>query len=242
MLLNLLQRSTHARKLLFEHVPKCGGTSMSDYFRRHYVVSATFDRYGARPHEQEEFLALPETARHSYEFVLGHGVHPLLDHCDPGMVAVTMLREPVARIVSHYYFVKATPGHYLHDRVMREQMSLREYAASGISNELRNDMVCRFLGVTPDEAEADPEGSVDAAWNVLQERYDVVGVLERLAPAMEAIRAAAGLSDRWKDRRINRTKGRVPIEKVSAEDRRVIEAHNALDIELYRRVEAVAPK
>jgi hypothetical protein len=34
----------------------------------------------------------------------------------------------------------------------------------------------------------------------------------------------------------------VPIEKVSAEDRRVIETHNALDIELYRRVEAVAPK
>lgn len=242
MLLNLLQRSTHARKLLFEHVPKCGGTSMSDYFRQHYVGSATFDRYGARPHEQEEFLALPEFARYSYEFVLGHGVHPLLDYCDPGMVAVTILREPVARIVSHYYFVKATPGHYLHDRVMRERMTLGEYAASGISSELRNDMVCRFLKVTPDEAEADPEGAVDAAWGVLQERYGVVGVLERLAPAMEAIRAAAGLSDRWKDRRINRTKGKVPIEKVSAEERRVIEAHNKLDIELYRRVEAVAPR
>jgi hypothetical protein len=158
------------------------------------------------------------------------------------MVAVTILREPVARIVSHYYFVKATPGHYLHDRVMREQMTLRDYAASDISTELRNDMVCRFLGVTPDEAEADPEGSVDAAWDVLQSRYDVVGVLERLAPAMEAIRVAAGLSNRWKDRRINRTKGRMPIEKVTAEDRRVIEAHNALDIELYRRVEAAAPR
>jgi hypothetical protein len=53
---------------------------------------------------------------------------------------------------------------------------------------------------------------------------------------------AAGLSNRWKDRRINRTKGRMPIEKVTAEDRRVIEAHNALDIELYRRVEAAAPR
>lgn len=242
MLLNLLQRSTHARKLLFEHVPKCGGSSMSDYFRRHYVVSATFDRYGARPHEQEEFLALPEPRRHAYEFVLGHGVHPLLEHCDPGIVAVTILREPVARIVSHYYFVKATPGHYLHGRMMADKMTLRDYAASGISNELRNDMVCRFLGVTPEEAEADPEGAVDAAWGVLQDRYDVVGVLERLAPAMEAIRAAAGLSSRWSDVRINRTKGKVPIEKITAEDRCVIEDHNALDIELYRRVEAVAPR
>jgi hypothetical protein len=223
-------------------VPKCGGTSMSDYFRRHYVVSATFDRYGARPYEQEQFLALPEPERHAYEFVLGHGVHPLLDHCDPGIVAVTILREPVARIVSHYYFVKATPGHYLHRRVMASGMTLRDYAASGISNELRNDMVCRFLGVTPEEAEADPEGAVDAAWDVLQDRYDVVGVLERLGPAMEAIRVAAGLSSRWSDVRINRTKGKVPIEKITAEDRCVIEEHNALDIELYRRVEAVAPK
>ncbi len=241
-MIRLLQRSTHARKLLFEHVPKCGGTSMSDYFRRHYAANATFDRYGARPHEQEEFLALPEPDRHAYEFVLGHGVHPLLGYCDPGIVAITILREPVARIVSHYYFVKATPGHYLHKQVMASEMTLGDYAASGMSNELRNDMVCRFLGVTPEEAEADPEGAVDAAWDVLQDRYDVVGVLERLAPAMEAIRLAAGLSSRWSDVRINRTKGKVPAEKISAEDRRVIEEHNALDIELYRRVEAVAPR
>lgn len=242
MLLNLLRRPTHTRKLLFEHVPKCGGTSMSDYLRRHYPARMTYDIYGRRPHELQTFMGLPEPERHAYELILGHGVNPLLDHCDPGMVAVTILREPVARIVSHYYFVKATPGHYLHKQVMAEQMTLSDYAASGISPELRNDMVCRFLNVTPDEAAADPEGSVDAAWNALQERYDVVGVLERLAPAMEAIRLAAGLSSRWKDRRINRTKGRVPIEKITADDRRVIEAHNALDIELYRRVEAVAPR
>jgi hypothetical protein len=242
MLLNLLQRPTHASKLFFEHVPKCGGSSMSDYFRRHYPARLTYEIYGRRPDEQQAFIELPEPVRHAYEFILGHGVRPLLDHCDPGMVAVTIVREPVARIVSHYYFVKATPGHYLHKHVMAEQMTLRDYAASEISTELRNDMVRRFLGTSAGMVEQSPQQAVETAWAELQQRYRVVGVLERLAPAMEGIRAAAGLSDRWKDRRINRTKGKVPIEKVSAEDRRVIEAHNALDIELYRRVEAVAPR
>lgn len=229
------------RPLLFEHVPKCGGTAIRTYLERHYARPQIYDVYERRPREREVFRSLPEAQRHAYGLVIGHGIHGLLDWCRPDIVAATVLRKPVERIVSHYYYVRERPEHYLHEAVVGRNLSLGEYAASNLSIELRNNMVCRFLGVEPDEAERDPQRSVDTAWDILRSRYRVVGVVERLSPAMHAIREAVGLGRVWSGERTNRTRNRAPIEGVSVEDRRVIEAHNALDIELYQRVAEVAP-
>jgi len=229
------------RALLFEHVPKCGGTAIRKYLERHYRPRQIYGVYDRRPGEREAFRSMPESQRHAYELVIGHGVHELLDWCRPDTLAATILRRPVERIVSHYYYVRERPEHYLHEAVVGRNLSLGEYAASNLSIELRNNMICRFLGVGPEEAERDPQRSVDTACEILRSRYRVVGVVERLSPAMHAIREAVGLRRVWSGERTNRTRSRPPIEDVSAEDRRMIEAHNALDIELYRRVAEVAP-
>lgn len=231
----------HPRPLLFEHVPKCGGSAIHEYLRRHYAPRQIYEVYDRRPREREAFRSMPEPQRHAYGLVIGHGVHELLESCRPDIVAATVLRKPVDRIVSHYYYVRERPEHYLHEAVVGRDLSLGEYAASNLSIELRNNMVCRFLGVGPDEAERDPQRSVDTAWETLRARYSVVGVVERLTPAMNMIRQTLGLRRVWSGERKNRTRNRPPIEEVSAEDRRVIEAHNALDMELYRRVAEIAP-
>lgn len=228
-------------KLLFEHVPKCGGTATRVFLERQYARRSIYSVYDRRPGERETFKALPESQRHAYDLIIGHGAHDLLDWCAPDIVAATVLRQPVDRIVSHYYYVQERPEHYLHEAVVSRKLSLREYAASNLSIELRNNMVCRFLGIGPDDAERDPARSVDAAWEMLRSRYRVVGVVERLGPAMNAIREAVGLVGAWSGERTNRTKNRRPLEALSSEDRRVIEEHNALDVELYRRVAEVAP-
>lgn len=229
------------RTLLFEHVPKCGGTAIRRYFERHYPRRRIYDVYDRRPVERETFKALPESRRRAYDLVIGHGVHDLLDWCGPDTIAATILRDPVERIVSHYYYVRERPEHYLHDPVVRRNLSLGEYAASNLSLELRNNVVCRFAGLGPDEAEREPQRSIDAAWEILRSRYRILGVVERLGPAMDVIREAVGLRAAWSGERANSTRNRPPIEAVSAEDRRVIEMHNALDIELYRRVAEIAP-
>jgi hypothetical protein len=232
---------SRVRKLLFEHVPKCAGTAAMKYLERQYARRRTYTVYDRRPNECETFQRMPADERHRYDLVIGHGAHRLLDWCAPDAVTATVLRQPVDRIVSHYYYVLEQHDHHLHDTVVGRKMSLRDYVESGVSDELRNYMTCRFLGVSPTEAERDPGRSVDRAWEILQSRYRVVGVVERLPPAMEAIRTAIGATAAWTNTRTNTTVGRRPIDSIAAEDRRAIADRNALDVELYRRAAEAAP-
>jgi len=229
------------RKLLFEHIPKCAGTAARGYLQRHYRRLATYQTYGWKPDEIDGFKRLPDSRRHAYDLIIGHGAHELLDWTAPDTIAATILREPVDRLLSHYYYVREKPEHYLHAAVAAGNLSPGAYVAAGLSDELRNHMVCRFLGVRPEVAERDPGRAVDAAWDVLNNRYRIVGIAERLDAAMEVIRTAVGFHGRFSVKRINRTRNRRPTTILSPEDRRLIEEHNALDIELYRRVAAVAP-
>ncbi len=241
-MISFLWRGRHARKLLFEHIPKCGGTSTRKYLERHYAKGATYTVYAHGEDEQRAFKGMQAPQRHGYDLIIGHGAHRLLDHAAADLVTATVLRRPVERIISHYFHAVEKPDHYLHEPVTSRGLSLADYAASGLSDELRNDMVCRFLGIGPDEAEQNPQRSVNAAWDLLRQRYQIVGVVERLDPAMEAIRAAAGLNGIWSGERRNSAKGRRPAGAISDADRRVIEEHNALDMELYRRVAEIAPR
>jgi hypothetical protein len=230
------------RKLLFEHVPKCAGTAAMKYLEQRYSRRRTYTVYDRRPNECETFRRMPEEQRRRYDLVIGHGAHRLLDWFAPDAVTATVLRQPVDRIVSHYYYVLEQPDHYLHGRVVGGKMSLRDYVESGLSDELRNYMTCSFLGASPAEAERDPARAVDRAWDVLRGRYRVVGIVERLPPAMEAIRTAIGATTPWKNARTNSTAGRRSLESIAAEDRRAIADRNALDLELYRRAAEAAPR
>ncbi|NBT13432.1 MAG: hypothetical protein EBS56_07610 [Planctomycetia bacterium] len=241
-MITFLRPRSRARKLLFEHIPKCGGTATRGYFERHYAGSRTYQVYGRRPEECAGFKRLPVARRHAYDLVIGHGAHELLDWTAPGTIAATVLREPVDRILSHYYYVREKPEHYLHAAVAGGDLSPGAYVAAGLSDELRNHMVCRFLGVRPEAAERDPARAVEGAWDVLNHRYRIVGIAERLDAAMDAIRTAVGFDGRFSGERTNCTRSRRPATQLSAEDRRLIEQHNALDIELYRRVAAAAPR
>lgn len=233
---------SHVRKLLFEHVPKCAGTAAMKFLERQYARRRTYTVYDRRPDECGTFRQMPESRRHAYDLVIGHGAHRLIDWCAPDAVTATVLRQPVDRIVSHYYYVLEQPDHYLHVEVVGRSMTLRDYVESGVSDELRNYMTCSFLGMTPAEAERDPARSVDRAWEILRGRYRVVGIVERLPPAMEAIRTAIGATTPWTNTRTNSTAGRRPIESIAAEDRRAIADRNALDMELYRRAAEAAPR
>ena len=223
-------------RLLFEHVPKCGGVSVSGYLRQNYRSDEIFELNGGKPHQSlDEFRALSSDEQSRFRLVLGHGAHQLVGLCPEHTVCATILRNPIDRIVSHYYFVLASPDHYLYEQVTSEDMSLTDYVTSGISGELRNNYVCRFLQISADEAEAEPDHHIQEAYELLAARY-TVGVLEHLDDAMNSIRRAANLKRRWKNQRLNTTKKRRSIQEISDTERRAIAKVNSMDVELYERV------
>jgi hypothetical protein len=196
-------------KLLFEHIPKCAGTTVIHFLTAQYFNKKHFFIDGSNPTKSVlYFKSLPKQERLSYDLVLGHHAHDLLDFFHPKKVTLTVFRDPVDRIISHYYFVLRSPDHYLHKEVTSKGLSLERYASMDLSAELRNNYVTRFLRIPIEEAERDSENAVACAYDIIRKNYTVVGILEKLDAAMNALADAAHFRESFKPSVLNATVNR----------------------------------
>lgn len=232
-----LASSKRPRKILFDHLPKCGGSSLHAYLEKEYPQRKIFSIDGGNPQESAaKFKSLPQAKRYAYDLVKGHIANQLIEFAHPACLKVTILREPVDRIVSHYYYAKSTPEHYLYPKIRKSGMSLESYASSGISTELRNWYTTHFSGLSIEAAEANPEDAIENAMKVLLNDYDIVGLLENYSSFAERLRQQAGLRYQYQNEKVNPTQGRVSINDVPKSTIRVIEQINHLDVVLYRKI------
>lgn len=231
------------KKILFEHVPKCGGTSIVNYLVSHYGNDQVYYIRGDRARAYiDHFKRLTGQERNKYRLIFGHGAHHLLECVAESWIKLTVLRNPVQRIISHYHYVLRTPDHYLYQKVTSEGLTLKAYATRGLSGELRNNLVCRFTGLAAEDAERHPEDSVERAIQTLREKYDVVGVLAHLEAAMDLLKEKAGFTKAFGSRKLNSTRYQVPLASIPESTKSAIAEVNSLDMRLYERVLSIAPK
>lgn len=195
-------------RLVFLHVPKCGGTTLHTVLARHFdagqICPEKFN--GLRARRLEELAG--------FTFFSGHFD---LESCQAlggrNTKIVTMLREPRARLVSLYYFLtihrpEAEPATASMVSLARSTSAeaffthplIRRHAS------IRNAMVSLFLqphwGVRWEAADnqledgdpvlRDPGGAVDRAFEALAS-LSGFGLLERFAPSLELLSASLGL-------------------------------------------------
>lgn len=228
------------RKILYDHHPKCGGTSLRLYLQAIYPTEKTFIIDGNNPMASvRRFKALPRYERHSYDLVNGHLAHQLLDYTHPSRLAITVFREPVDRIISHYFYAKHTSHHYLYSKIHEAGMSLEEYVTSDLSGELRNWYTTHYTGLTNDEAERNPEKSVTKAMEVVLKRYDIIGFLDDFEAFIETLRKRAKLRYEYKNKRGNKTKDRPFVKDISQSTIRRIKEVNHLDVVFYRKIREI---
>jgi hypothetical protein len=97
---------------------------------------------------EQKFRQMPAGARSTYDLFWGR-MHYGLQRELPGRVPfLTMLRDPVERIIAHYHFVLSAPMHYLHRRVAEAGLSLHDYVSGQTTVELDNEHV-RCLNPVP---------------------------------------------------------------------------------------------
>jgi hypothetical protein len=221
-------------KVLLEHVPKCGGTTVTNYLKSQYAHQRIFSIDGSNPSKSIElFMSLPEKRRHLYDLVHGHGANRLRQYIHQKSLAVTILRDPVERIISHYYYVCRSPKHYLFNEVTVNKMSLIDYATSSLSGELRNNYVCRFLQISAEEAESTPDESINSAYSILRDKYAVVGIMDNIDSAMKILASKASFRDEYKDKKLNVTIDRPKQTEIEQSTLDAIAEVNQLDVRLY---------
>ena len=134
---------TAKAKYIFVHVPKTAGSTLDQVLNREANGRVYWLSGGARE-AMARLARMPSQDALRYVLYAGHlpwGLHKVIPApCQ----YLTMLRNPVDRLVSHYFHVLDEPGHHSYEQIVTGQMSLLDFVTSDISIELDN-LQTRFV-------------------------------------------------------------------------------------------------
>jgi hypothetical protein len=214
--------------LVFVHIPKTAGTTLHKVISHQYPRREILIRHDADGPVSEAIRAgqgkLPAV-------VMGHlsvGLH----RYQPGVRYITCLREPVARLVSHYHHGLNDSSHYLHEAIRRDGLDLAAYVASGLSGELSNGMTRMLAGVEDFHGAVVDRTVFEIAKRNIEEHFDAVLLSERFDEGLLLLARQMGWKTPWYLRR-KVGKYSAAAAMPDAETRRRVEERNAFDIELH---------
>lgn len=236
-------------RLCFIHIAKCGGVSINQAIRKKYLI--TYSRLNARASLESARIAcgFDDPFADDYEAVLRFRENLLLYELEKGCGFVsghyafsnraytrhhprykfmTLLRDPVARFLSSYFF----NSRKAEDSPWKIQESLEEYIDSDHGKRLGQDYV-RFLGGVRSDGRYDSdEALVQARANL--RKFDLVGVIEDTESLGRQLEKKCGLKIRIGKKNKSPVSKRDRESLVTPEIRRAIENICARDQILYK--------
>lgn len=168
-------------RLLFTHVPKTAGSTLRSIVERQYPATTRLNIRKGNPTENLAILqGLSPAERDALSCVIGHvhfGVHHLFPSGEN--VYMTMLRHPVKRIISNYYFARSKPIRRSYELAMN--LSLVEYANHPSVSSVTTRYIAGMSGDTPDTlavVQIADEHTLERAKANLRDQYAVIGFTE----------------------------------------------------------------
>jgi hypothetical protein len=212
--------------LIFLHIPKTAGTTLNRIIEWQYnpVSIYTVDPHRIRA-TVARFKTFPEQRRRRFRVVRGHLLYGIHEFLPQGATYITMLRDPVARVLSSYAFILRRPLHPLHRKLKAGRRGVEDLIRM---TPHRQNLQCRFIsgvGVGPDC----DERVLELAKENLTRAFQIVGLCERFPESLCLMIKAFG----WKvpfytNRKV--TKSRPSTEPKGID---MIREFNRFDLELY---------
>jgi hypothetical protein len=154
--------------ILFVRIPKTGSTSFSSVLRR---VS---DRYGV--HGADRGTGVPEPFLYARHATLEHSSSdPALAAATLPVLKVTMIRQPVDRLISNFYYAASYSEEY-------QNMGILKWAQSRRLNSLNHSIMFQYLR---SPGETDVQKVLD--------QYAFIGIVERFDESIVLLMEQFGL-------------------------------------------------
>lgn len=224
--------------LIFLHVPKTGGISVSQAIVRRFHEDEVFHVRNSA-HEKspvfakthgtiDEFKSLSRRERRRFRCILGHMHFGLHEHVPGPAAYVTLLRDPVERLLSHYgQYCRMVQNNEFGDEATVP--SLEEFCR--LKSRAWDNHQTRFLCGWQFDRHSGQE-NLDRAKENLSRWFRVVGTLERFDETMEVLHKAYGWPDVTRFR-ANVGAGRLRRQEIDPEFLARTEELNWLDRELH---------
>lgn len=218
--------------LFFLHLPRTGGTTLNTVLRANFAPETILSIY-----HREDYVRcreLTEAQLAPIRLIIGHLMPQSVDpprFYDREIRIFTLLREPVARIISEYRFQKLWPKNHLHARLNDGSISFRDYLTSrepGLRYRGRNFMTRTLAHCFREDAPGDE--LLDLARRNL-ERLFFFGVQDHFDASLLMLADRIGLEEIFYESQ--NMLNPAELAPVSEEDRALAAECNALDSALY---------
>jgi hypothetical protein len=217
-------------RIVFLHIPRSGGTTLSRIANRHYPADRRFEFDDTQLDASIlDFRSLPATTASRIRLISGHVTFAIHEVVGPGLY-FTVLRDPIARVSSIFHYIRRRPGHYLHPRVAH--LTFSEFLESGLSLDAHNGQ-CRWLAGVPCSDGIGYLDDLELAWRNLSQ-FAAFGLTERFDESLVVFARVLG----WRRLAYVRENTLAHVE-ISARDRAAVVKANDKDLELYSRAQAL---
>jgi hypothetical protein len=230
------------------HIPKNAGSTLNEIIERQYPLKSICSIYpdnakvpgGIVLSSADELGYLDKADLVDTRLLRTHlsfGIHTFLPIPS---VYFTVLRDPVERTISLYYFILSLPQSLRPDYFPSEHISLQECLRDKITIEMDNAQTRMLAGdLHTVQFGQCTDDDLERAKRNLREHFAVVGLTERFDGTLLLLRKALGWQNSIHYRRLNVTKYRPRADELSTKTLEAIAQANRLDIELYQYAETL---
>lgn len=229
--------------VIFTHLPKTAGTTLKHITQRQFSPSETFEFYSLtrRPAKGiEQFKSIYPKRSKDLKFITGHMGFGLHEFIDQPSTYITVLRDPVKRVISFYYYLLRTnPNHAdlqgcqgLEDFIKRANLAKNDMTQYLSGAKLKAQFNYTG-GVQKEEQCYCDEEMLALAKQNLREKFTVVGTTEDFNKTLMLLKRKLGWQI-YPYLKANVAKKKTSDRKISDEAMSLLENYSKFDIELYR--------
>lgn len=219
---------TAAEAVIFLHVPKTAGTTLNRLIEWEYDL---FEMYSVDPvlfrWSAEHLRKLSKERLRKIRVFKGHigfGVHEILPQ---PATYITVLRDPIERTLSAFYFMRSYKWHPLYWKFKRENWTLEDF----VMRLPRENVQCKIVGGAVYEEPCTAKIFERAKHNI-DKHFSVVGLSERFEESLALMKLRFG----WKLKSyssFNITRARPKKRDLPQPTRDLIREKNSFDVMFY---------